>query len=391
VSYEGTNIRRTGCTQKFGCGDRSECAGKQVRQSSFGHTGKELKNFLSKLPKPTRVVLEACAVWERYCEAAISTGAEVVLSHPLETRLIAGASIKTDKLDSAALATLLRLDSIPLAYVPSLEARGLRRLFREHDFYTRTKTSVIRRAYARHATVGIDYSKGALQHRTKRAQFRRRHIVEVDRALDALEDLERHCKKLDQQIHCAFAGSEEAQLLSTIPGIGEMAAVALAGFLCPIERFSNVDKLTSYVGLCPTTHQSTDIQYPGRLKPDCNRSLRSLLVTASWRNRIHEPRGELAKYTRRIIRRKGKMRGSVAGAHKLLRIVYAILKQRRPYLSHAPERSCSEQRMQVPRKWIAAQQRLRRASLGPLTTYRRARAHLGSTRSNPVAAMRLFS
>jgi len=101
-----------------------DARGKQIRQASFGPAPKELRRFLSELPKPTRVVIEATNVWERYFEAAPSTGAEVVVSNPTTTRMIAEASIKTDKVDSATLANLLRLDSIPLVFVPSPEDRA---------------------------------------------------------------------------------------------------------------------------------------------------------------------------------------------------------------------------------------------------------------------------
>jgi hypothetical protein len=141
-------------------------------------------------------------------------------------------------------------------------------------------------------------------------------------------------------------------------------AVGIAGYLCPINRFPNVDKLTSYVGLCPTTHQSADTLYHGKLKPDVNRRLRALLVAASWTNRVHAPKGDVAKLARRVARRKGKMHGTVAGAHKLVRIIYAILKQRRPYQPHAPEGPVSEQGLRAPRRRFAASNRVRRTALG---------------------------
>ena len=341
--------------------------GKLIRQSSFGPDPNELARFLRRLPKPTKVVLEACHVWERYYDAATSTGAEVVLSHPRTTRMIAEASIKTDKVDSAALANLLRLDSIPQAFAPPPEIRALRKLYYERAFYTRTKLSVMRHAYSRLAERGVDYRKGMLQHRRPREKLRAYGVHEFDRAIDSMDDLERTCKELDGEIHEAFLKSEDAQLLETIPGIGELSAVGIVGFLCPIERFANVDKLSSYVGLCPTTHQSVGTPYHGRLKPDVNRRLRSLLVAASWTHRVHAPTGEVAKLARRVGRRKGKMRGTVAGAHKLLRIIYAILKQRRPYLPHAPEGPVSEQQLRVSPRRLAASHSMRRVSPGSRT------------------------
>jgi transposase len=337
--------------------------GKQLRQQSFGSAPKELMKFLSRLPKPTKVVLEACSVWERYYEAAISTGAEVVLSHPRTTRMIAEASIKTDRVDSATLANLLRLDSIPQTYIQPPQIRALRKLYLDRRFYARTKTAIMQHAYARIGHHGIDYEKGVLQHKPKWIKFRRLGIPEIDLALDTLDDFGKSCKELDKRVHVAFLGSEEAQLLKSIPGIGELTAVALAGYLCPIERFPNVDKLTSYAGLCPTTHQSSDTLYHGHLKPDCSRGLRGFLIEASWKHRVHAPRGNVANCARRVSRRKGRMYGAVAGAHKLLRIVFAILKQRRRYQAHAPVRSVPEQEMRVSRPRSAADARLRRTSL----------------------------
>jgi transposase len=314
-------------------------SGKRIRQSSFGPTPGELKKFLARLPKPTKVVLEASSVWEQYYEAAVSAGFEVVLSHPRTTRMIAEASIKTDKVDSETLARLLRLDSIPLTFAPTPEIRALRVLYREHSFYVRLKSSISRHAYSRLAARGVDYSKGALQHRRPRERLRRHRIPEVDRALDALDELEQHCNEIGGRIHEAYMASEDAQILGTVPGVGELTAIGLTAYLCPISRFSTVDKLSSYVGLCPTTRQSSDSLHHGHLKRDVNRNLRALMISVSWAHRIHAPKDDVARLSRRVARRKGKMAGSIVGAHKLLRIFYAMLKQRRGYSPHAPKGS----------------------------------------------------
>src|SRR4030042_2504610 len=44
-------------------------------------------------------------------------GYDVTVSHPRKTRLIAEARIKSDRVDSRALAELLRLDSLPTSYL----------------------------------------------------------------------------------------------------------------------------------------------------------------------------------------------------------------------------------------------------------------------------------
>lgn len=315
--------------------------GRLLRRASLGPSPKELGSFLSRLPKPVKVVMEACSVWERYYEAAKATGAVVVLSNPNKTRLISEASIKTDKVDSKKLADLLRLDSLPVVNAPSPRIRRMRKLFQDRRFYSRLRTRVIQHLSGRLSEIGVDYSPNHLQRKRLRDRFRKLGNPEVSIALDVLDDLEKHCLQLDLRVHEAYLRDEPSHLLSTIPGIGELTAMGLSSYISPIERFRSAKALASYAGLCPTTHQSSDTIYHGHLKFDCNRTLRSLLIEASWRHRIHEPRGEVQRKARRTVRSKGRMLGTIVGAHKLLRIVYAMLKQDREYQFRAPSGSAS--------------------------------------------------
>lgn len=98
-----------------------DTAGSRVSQERFGASDAELIDYLDRLPGRKRVVLEACTLWEHFYDAGEATGASVVLSNPYNTRLIAEASRKTDKLNSEALASLLRLNSVPESYAPPPE------------------------------------------------------------------------------------------------------------------------------------------------------------------------------------------------------------------------------------------------------------------------------
>jgi transposase len=315
--------------------------GRLIDRSSLGPTDVELITYLRGLPGTKRVVLEACTMWEHFYDAAVASGAEVVLSHPYKTRLIAEASLKSDRVDSEALATLLRLHALPTAYAPEERIRETRRVVRDRQFYRRQEKAVRSHVYALLMAKGILYPKGILGRKRQREALRELHLPIVDRGLDALRDLEARTRELDLVIHAAFQESPDAQLLATVPGIGELTSVSLTAFLCPIERFANFDQVSSYAGLCPTNHQSADTSFHGRLKKDCNHLLQSILIEASWTHRQTVRTGLVAKVGRRIARRKGATRGAVASAHALLRLVYAILKRKTPYFPHAPERpSC---------------------------------------------------
>ncbi len=151
-----------------------------------------------------------------------------------------------------------------------------------------------------------------------------------------LGDIEEGCKDLDKEVHEAFLASKEAQLIYTIPGIGEVTAIALVAELCPIERFANVERLCSYAGLVPTNHQTAETSYQGHLKSDANQLVRWLLIEASWVHRRETKRSDVSLTAKRVARRRGKQKGNIAGAHKLLKIVYAVLKRGAPYTPGRP-------------------------------------------------------
>ncbi|MGA8604793.1 MAG: IS110 family transposase [Thermoplasmata archaeon] len=319
--------------------------GNRVDQSSFGSRDSELISYLDGLPGRKHVVLEACNVWEHYYDAASSTDAEVTLAHPYRMRLISEASLKSDKVDSETLAELLRLRGIPMAYAPDPEIRALRQLVRDRWFYKREETGIKSHIYSMLLRKGIPYDDRVLGQRRKREELRSHQIPEVDRGLDVLNRFDELTKDLDEAIHQQFLKSREAQLLKTIPGIGEYTAVALVAELCPIDRFPNIEKLCSYAGLVPTNRQSGDSSYQGHLKTDANRMVKWLLVEASWSHRQWARKdSDVTKVARRVARRSGKQSGNVAGAHKLLKIVYAVLKRGTPYTPDRPsfERTAAE-------------------------------------------------
>lgn len=343
-TYVGLDVHR-----KIVVATALDAQGRELAQERMGADPSELIEFLNQLPGHKHVALEACSMWQPYYDTAASTGAAVTLSNPYKTRLIAEASLKSDKVDSEALARLLRVDSLPTSFAPPPEIRRLRTLVHDRVFYRRYWTAVANHTYHLLIARGIAYEDGLLRFRRKREILRKLGLPEVDRGLETLSALEDRGKELNQAVHRAWLDSEEGQLLTTIPGIGELTAMALVAYLSPIERFSSVKKAASYVGLVPRSYQSADRQYHGKLKRDSNGFVRWLLVEASWSHRHRARQGTVARVARRVSRRRGSGKGTVAGAHALLRLVYAILKERRPYSPHAPEPTAPMKRLRDPR------------------------------------------
>ena len=100
-------------------------------------------------------LLEATYGWEWLAELLEEAGYDLHLAHPLRTRAIAAARVKTDAIDAKTLAHLLRTGFLPEAYVAPRELRDLRELLRHRATLTRMRSAVKNRVHAILAKHGI--------------------------------------------------------------------------------------------------------------------------------------------------------------------------------------------------------------------------------------------
>ncbi|OQX56579.1 MAG: hypothetical protein B5M53_00665 [Candidatus Cloacimonas sp. 4484_209] len=91
--------------------------GKIIKKRKIETSEEGMKEFFSGFDK-VKVVIESTTIWEPVYECLENLGHEVKLSHPLKTKAIAYARIKTDKIDAKTLADLLRSNLLPESYIP---------------------------------------------------------------------------------------------------------------------------------------------------------------------------------------------------------------------------------------------------------------------------------
>jgi len=90
----------------------------------------QILDFLKEFNDSMEVAIEATPSWYWLYDYLEGEGFEVKLYHPLKTKAIAYAKVKTDKVDSVTLAHLLRSNLLPLSYVPEKLIRLNRELLR---------------------------------------------------------------------------------------------------------------------------------------------------------------------------------------------------------------------------------------------------------------------
>lgn len=130
--------------------------GKITSKVTVAVTQAALESYFSKQDRRSQAVVEATGNWMYLYETIERYTPEVVLAHPLKTRAIAEARIKTDTIDATTLAELLRLEGIPKAYIPPREVRDIRELLRYRASLVSIRVSLKNKIHAVLTKNGID-------------------------------------------------------------------------------------------------------------------------------------------------------------------------------------------------------------------------------------------
>ena len=111
----------------------------------------------------------------------------------------------------------------------------------------------------------------------------------------------------------------------SLPGIGERAATGLVAEIgIDMQQFPTDAHLASWVGICPGNHESAGKRLSGKTRKGNSWVRRLLLQAAQVVSR--QKTGYLQAFYHRIAARRGKKRAITALAHRILVILYHLLR-----------------------------------------------------------------
>ena len=138
-------------------------------------------------------------------------------------------------------------------------------------------------------------------------------------------------KAAEQRIEAALAPFEgRIRLLETLPGVSRESAMAILIELGPdMSVFPSARHCAAWAGICPDNNESVGKRRSGRMRRG-NPTLRAVLIECA--DAAIRTRGCLFHgYHESVKSRRGYKRAIVAVAHKLLRTIHAMLRDRTPY------------------------------------------------------------
>jgi transposase len=118
---------------------------------------------------------------------------------------------------------------------------------------------------------------------------------------------------------------EQLERLQTVPGVGPIVALTALATFSDVGRFPSAKHAASYAGLVPQTHNSGERTRHGRITKRGSSELRAMLCEASHHaSRENNP---FHPFFTSICVRRGYKMAVVAVAHRLCRILYAMLRR----------------------------------------------------------------
>lgn len=330
--------------------------------SSFGTTTRELRALSDWLQSHgiTQVAMESTGVYWKPVWHVLEGRFELVLANAAQVRNMPGR--KSDVNDATWIAELLAHGLIRPSFIPPAPVQELRDL-------TRTRKQLVREI-SRHTlriqktledanvkltevvssvlgTSGRAILAGLVRGETDperladmattRLKASREQIVEALRGtvtdhhrfmlkihLDQIEQLEGAVRALEERAH-AGTFRPATQLLSTIPGVSDVAAAAIVAEIGDdMRRFPTAGHLVSWAGLCPRLDESAGKRLSNRTRRGAP-WLKTLLVQIAWVAARKRDSYFRARFLR-LKARRGPKKAVVAIAASVLVAAYHMLK-----------------------------------------------------------------
>lgn len=285
-----------------------------------------------------RAVIEATGTY-RWLYNLLRPHGTVLLAHPMRLRAMIQRRTKTDKLDAQLLANLLRINQIPLAYIPPEPYQQLRDLTRCRARLGRQLAEVkvqLRALLARlnrespyrtpFGPRGLDWFRGQ--------DFGPIEDLVRDELLERFGHYARQMTLFDKRLEQMQQVFPQVEALLDIRGIGLYSALLIVAEIGEVERFRTAKQVGAYTGLTSRVHQSGGHCYQGSITRQGSPWLRWVLVQVAMKA-VHGDDVALKNFYRRIRKRSGAKIARVAAARKLAEICWKRL--RRWERKHASE------------------------------------------------------
>jgi len=320
-----------------------------LRSIRLPYSAAQLLNYVGKHFTGERLafVYEAGPTGFGLYDELVAEGHPCLVVAPSMVPTVAGARVKTNRLDSKKLSEGLRGGQLRSIHVPSARYRELRHLVQLRDTHVQQLTATKCRIKALLLYEGIAFPSDEGKEKpwsqrvvnellelpgSESVRFKLDQLVgtlhfNFNSAAAAQKQIRHFCQK-DEELRQSIAW------LKSLPGIGEIIATHLVARLGDPSLITNVRQIAGFLGLVSSEHSTGDKQNRGEITRAGDSRLRNKLIQSAWVAIRQDP--ELREFYQRVYQRHPKKvaarKAIVAVTRKLTTRIYAVLKEQRPFV-----------------------------------------------------------
>ena len=272
--------------------------------------------------KPTDLlVIESTSnAWDFYDQVSPLVS-KVVVANPRLVKLISSGRVKTDKVDTVALAKLLAANLIPEVWVPPIIVRDARGLLAHRRRLVRNRSMVSNRLQSLLLRHNLPWWETLPVSPTEKLRIRQ-DLATLEHLSAQIVDLDAEIARLSTQ----EPWSDQTTFLMQLQGFSILLSMTILAAIGDVSRFPHPKHLVAYSGLGASVHDSGQTHRTGKITKTGRREFRWALVEAAWSAIRYFPYWK--SQFDRLARRMHENNAIVAIARKLLVSIWYVLSQR---------------------------------------------------------------
>lgn len=298
--------------------------GKVASTTSIVLTRQELRATFASM-EATAILLESCNNSAWVGRELEELGHEVLVCNPRRLKLIAGSTLKTDKLDAEVLGRLARLHQLDPELLHPCTVRSRETQLRRSNLAVRDQLVAMRTGLLN--LVRSVLRADALPQPKATAECLVAKLAKLDIPDDVarlIEPVTTVITVLNQQIAAVERKLSEiakeipaVQTFRDIDGVGLLTALSVVLTIEDPSRFPHARDVGPYLGFTPIVRQSSETEFRGRCTKRGDARTRRYLIQAAQSLLRSRRDSALKRWALALAERRGRKKATVALARKL--------------------------------------------------------------------------
>lgn len=301
-----------------------------------------LKRFVEELKRlkdlgyELELAVETTGNSEYFHNQVKSSVDKIIILNTLKINPLMKSYKKTDKNDSRNIAFFLSKNMLEgySVNIPSEEAKALRRLLKSRHILMKARIGIKNQIHGILLGNGEETKKRFLTSKKGRDNLRKMNYPEqkiLNILVDNIDNLDNRIEEIENKVEEEIKGkkSRENEIITSIPGIGEVISASIIAGIDNIERFVDSKSLCAYVGLVPYVNNSGEEVRHGKITKTGPGYMRTALVQAvlaMLRSKKMKNHPLVLNYYK-MKESKCSGKAIIATARKLISIIWTLLKR----------------------------------------------------------------